>query len=383
MSDMLHHSGGADVHANAPGSPPGLLNVDPDAPATALHILAYGPDNILHERDVSLQRLTELRAQQRAGGDGAWPVMWVDIVGLGSADVLEGIGTLFDLHPLVLEDVLHVGQRPKVEDYEDYNFIVMRMVSDDHNPTTEQLAMVQFDDCILTFQEQPGDPMEPVRDRIHRNTGRIRKSHADYLVYAIIDAVVDFYAPLLEWLSDRIEDLERQILSQPEPGILGAVYDLKHDVLGIRRALLPMRDAIGMLHREEVPRFSKHVDPYLRDCHDHAVRLLENLQVIREASLSLMDLYMSSVSYHMNEVVKVLTIISTIFIPLSFIAGLYGMNFDPHASHVNMPELGWGYGYLFCLALMGFIAGSLLLWFRRKGWMRSDDLAMRLRQPDE
>ena len=361
--------------ANAPGSPPGLVRVHPNAVPSTLNVMAFGPDDLLHETDVPLDWLISMRQDQPT----AWPVLWVDIVGLGSGDVLKGIGELFGLHPLVLEDILHVAQRPKLEEYNDYNFIVMRMVPDPSVPDTEQLAIVQFDNCVLTFQERPGDSLQPVRERIQRNVGRVRSSQADYLTYAIIDAVVDHYAPLLEVLGQRIEQIEHKILSEPATALLAEAYDLKHEILALRRALLPMRDAIGQLHREEVPRFSPEIDPYLRDCFDHALRLIENLDVIREAASGLTDLYMSSVSYHMNEVMKVLTIISTIFIPLSFIVGLYGMNFD-QSSPYNMPELGMRYGYLVIVGIMASITLGLLFYFRRKGWMRPDDLALWLRR---
>lgn len=382
MADPLHPRSHTGARGNAPGSVPGLVKAHKGAVPLRLDIIAYGPDGAMRERDVSVARVIELRAQQAAPApelDGvSWPVLWVDIVGLGDIDILRGLGDIFQLHSLVLEDILHVAQRPKLEEYEDYNFIVARMVADDQRATTEQLAIVQFRNCILTFQERPGDSLEPVRERIARNLGRVRASGADYLAYSVLDAVIDHYAPVLDFMSERIEDVEHAILTNPETSLLSEVYDLKHSVLSLRRLLSPMRDAIGQLHREEVQLFSAQVDPYLRDCYDHAVRLIENLEVIRESASVLMDLYMSSVSFHMNEVVKVLTIISTIFIPLSFIVGLYGMNFDTGVSDLNMPELSWRYGYVFCLGIMGAITVTLLLYFRRKGWMRSENMTERL-----
>ncbi|MEM9487545.1 MAG: magnesium/cobalt transporter CorA [Myxococcota bacterium] len=347
--------------AASPGSPPGTLQINPEALPSRIRAIAYGPDKFHEEEDVGLDRLVELRQQ--------WPVLWIDVVGLGDAEILRGVGERFGLHPLVLEDILHVRQRPKVEEYEDYNFIVVRMLRQLDTPDTEQLALILENDCVITFQEHEGDCLDPVRQRIRRCLGRIRTSGADYLAYAIIDAIVDNYAPHLDWYGDRIEHQEEQILATPDSVQLGALYDLKHELLSLRRILLPMRDAIGRLHREEVPLFSNDMDPYLRDCYDHSLRLLENLEVCREGAAGLMDLYMSSVSHRMNEVMKVLTVISTIFIPLSFIAGLYGMNFDYQASEFNMPELHWRWGYPAVLMIMAVIAALFLLFFARKGWL--------------
>lgn len=386
MEEKREQTGSTEAGGNAPGSVPGLVQAHRGAEPMRLDIIAYGPDEARRESDITMERLIELRAQQAAPApelDGqSWPVLWVDIVGLGDIEVLRGLGEIFQLHPLVLEDILHVAQRPKLEEYDSYNFIVMRMLSNERNPTTEQVAIVQLGNCVLTFQERQGDSLEPVRERIVRGLGRVRANGADYLTYALIDAVVDYYTPLVDWFGERVEELERTILTAPETELLRDVYDLKHSVLGLRRTLLPMRDAIGQLHREAVPLFSAQLDPYLRDCYDHTVRVIENLEVIRESASVLMDLYMSSVSFHMNEVVKVLTIISTIFIPLSFIVGLYGMNFDTGASDLNMPELSWRYGYVFCLGIMGAITVILLLYFRRKGWMKSVDVASWLNRGD-
>jgi magnesium transporter len=366
--------------SNAPGSPPGLLNVDPDAHPSGLTIIAYNGTDMLEERNVGLARVADVRE--------TWPVVWVDIAGLGDADLLRGIGDMFSLHPLVLEDVVHVAQRPKVEEYEHYNFIVIRMIvsappnesdgQSDHEFETEQLAMIFTPGVVITFQERPDDPLEPVRERIRRGLGRLRHSGADYLTYAILDTVVDHYAPRLDRISDHVEEVERRIVRSPQPNELVEAYALKQGMITLRRTLLPMRDAIGRLHNEEVPLFSKEIGPYLRDCYDHATRLIEDMELIRESAAGLMDLYMSCVSHRMNEVMKVLTIIATIFIPLSFIAGLYGMNFHDDVSPWNMPELSWRWGYPFCLAIMAGVAGLLLWYFQRKGWLSNHDITTEL-----
>lgn len=350
--------------AASPGSPPGTLNVDPEAGASRIRYMAYDADQLVEKRDVEVEQLGVIHQSQP--GD---TTLWVDVIGLGSAETLHGIGRTFGLHPLVLEDMLHVRQRPKVEEYDDYNFIVVRMISEVGQSETEQLAIVLKRNCVITVQERPGDCLEPVRQRLRGALGRIRVLGADYLAYAIIDAVVDHYAPHLDWHSDLLQRLEEQVLATTGSVSLGEIYDLKHHLLDLRRVLVPMRDAIGRLHREEIPLFTRTVDPYLRDCYDHSVRLLESLEMCRDSAVSLMSLHLSTMSHRMNEVMKVLTIIATIFIPLSFITGLYGMNFDPGVSRFNMPELSWRLGYPFALGIMGLVAGALLFYFRRKGWL--------------
>jgi magnesium transporter len=346
---------------NTPGRPPGTLEIHPEATPPRIHVMAYKADGFVEEHDVTVERVVEL--------DDDWPFLWVDVIGLGDADTLRELGRHFGLHPLVLEDVVHVAQRSKVEEYDDYEFIVVRMVASPEDIETEQLAMVVKNDCVITFQERSGDCLDPVRQRLRRDQGRIRRSGPDYLAYSLIDTVVDHYMPLLDWLGERIDDAEREIINGARPAVLGEVYDLKHAIFHLRRVLLPLRDAVGKLHREEMPLFSVELDPYLRDCYDHIIRLLETLELYRENATALMELYMTSVSHRMNEVMKVLTIIATIFIPLSFIASLYGMNFDPEASPYNMPELEWRFGYLYALALMAALALGLLGFFYRKGWI--------------
>jgi magnesium transporter len=351
---------------NTPGRLPGTLEVDPEATPSRIHVMAYKADALCEEDGVTPERVAEL--------DDEWPLVWVDVIGLGDAAILRRLGQHFHLHPLVLEDAAHVAQRSKVEEYDDYDFIVVRMVSSPQDSETEQLAIVVKQDCVITFQERAGDCLEPVRDRLRRNLGRIRRSGADYLAYSLIDTVVDHYMPLLEWFGDRIDAAEREIVMGPRRALLSEIYDLKHGIFHLRRVLMPLRDAIGKLHREEVPLFSAELDPYLRDCYDHVIRLLETLELYRENATALMELYMSSVSHRMNEVMKVLTIIATIFIPLSFVASLYGMNFDPEVSPWNMPELGWRFGYPFVLGIMATVAGLLVIYFWRKGWLRNGDI---------
>ena len=350
------------VRRSAPGSPPGTIS-PPDAAAlpTRLHVVAYGPDNLLEEDDVSMARIAELR--------DAWPVVWIDVVGLATTERLREIQDSFAIHPLVIEDVVNVGQRPKVDEYEEYDFIVLRLVGTDLPGLTDQIGIVLKGNCVLTFMERPGPHLDPVRERIRRSLGRMRQAGADYLTYVVIDTIIDLYIPVLDDYGERIEAMEREIIARPRPDMVGRIHELRHEILLLRRSIRPMLDVIGRLHNEEVPLFSREIKPYLRDCLDHVVRQNDAVESSKDAVQSLMELHMSSLSQRMNEVMKVLTMISTIFIPLSFIAGVYGMNFDPETSPWNMPELQSRYGYPYALGLMFLLVVGMLIYFRNKGWL--------------
>ncbi|GAB4510718.1 MAG: magnesium/cobalt transporter CorA [Haliangiales bacterium] len=360
------------IRRSAPGAPPGTISPPtPTALPTRIGVTAYSPKRMLEEEDVELDRLDQI------GQD--WSVIWIDVVGLAATDTLTQLRERYHLHPLVMEDVVNVGQRPKVDEYDDHDFIVLRLIE----PTalsadttvevslehSEQLGIVFKEGVVLTFRERPSEHLDPVRARIRRGLGRIRSSSADYLTYALIDAVIDHYMPVLDILGERIEGLERQILTRPAPSRITDVYDLRYAVQTLRRIIRPTLDVVGRLYHEEVPLFSREIKPYLRDCMDHAIRLVDAVDYQRETSNGLTDLHLSSLSQRMNEVMKVLTIISTIFIPLSFVAGVYGMNFDPGASPWNMPELRWAWGYPFVIGLMATMVVGMLIYFHRKGWL--------------
>ncbi|ACY14652.1 magnesium and cobalt transport protein CorA [Haliangium ochraceum DSM 14365] len=350
------------VRRSAPGAPPGTVS-PPDATAVETHIrtMAYSPAGLSEEEGVGVERCVQLCEGEET--------VWIDVVGLASTDLLVELRDRFGLHPLVMEDVVNTGQRPKLEEYEDYDFIVVRIVSPEPSEAPEQLSLVLKDNCVMTFQEHRNDSLEPVRTRLRRSMGRIRHAKSDYLAYAVLDAVIDHYVPVLDRYGERIEALEREIIFRPDPVLVAHIYELRHEVEELRRAVRPMLDVVGRLHNEEVPLFSEEVMPYLRDCYDHTVRLVDNVDHQRVLAASLMELHLSSMSQRMNEVMKVLTIISTIFIPLSFVVGLYGMNFDPTVSPWNMPELGWRYGYLFVIGFMVAMVLLQLVYFRRKGWL--------------
>jgi len=347
--------------AAPPGSAPGTLVKQPGSAAPTVEVIRYGPDAC---EDVPAAPPAELRA-----GIGALPVTWINVSGLGDLDLLRGYGKAFGLHRLSLADVVNLHQRPKAEVYEGYLFIVTRMPRGGVGPETEQITLVLGENYVLTFQERPGDCFEPVRQRLRRKRGRIRDAGADYLAYALLDAVIDGYYPVLEACGERLARLEDEIIAAPSRAAITDVHDLKHDLLMLRRAIWPQRELVNALLREHAELISATTQVYLRDCYDHAVQLMDVVETYREIASALVDVYLSSVSARLNEVMKVLTIIATIFIPLGFIASVYGMNFDAKSSPWNMPELGWRYGYPFALALMLAVAVGLMVYFARRGWL--------------
>ncbi len=345
-----------------PGAPPGTLIADPEAPPPQIHVFAYGPEQF-HE-----QEITDLR--QLASLFHHWPVLWVDIEGLGNVDTIKAVGEMFSLHRLALEDVLNVHQRPKIEQYNDLYFIVSRMVRIGDTLETEQLSLFLGSSFVLTFQEgKPGDCLEPVRERIREKRGRIRDVGLDYLAYALLDAVVDSYFPVLEAYGEQLEILEDEVMAHPERTVVAHVHDIKRNLLTLRRSIWPQREIFNALLRDETPLVTNETRLYLRDCYDHTSQIIDLVETYRELGADLTDLYLSSVSNRTNEIMRVLTVIATIFIPLTFVAGVYGMNFNPNSSPWNMPELNWPWGYPFALTLMGVCAALQLIFFWRRGWL--------------
>jgi magnesium transporter len=349
----------------APGAAPGTLTVATDAMHPEIQALAYSAASFA---EITPAALPDLAAPVLAPA-----VRWINVDGLGDIPTLRHIGTMFGLHPLALEDIVNLHQRPKVEAYEGYLFIVLRMpVSVPSIPPssaprleTEQVTMALGPDFVVTFQERPGDSFEPVRHRLRSPGGQIRQRGPDYLAYALIDA----FFPILEDYGEQVEALEDDVIAHPGNRQIARIHELKRNLLTARRALWPLRDMLNALLREETPLIDPQTRIYLRDCHDHAIQLIDLVETYREICSGLVEIHLSSVSNRMNEIMKVLTIIATIFIPLTFIVGVYGMNFDPAAGPLSMPELGWRYGYPAVLLLMTLIAAGLLIWFRRKGWI--------------
>ncbi len=293
-------------------------------------------------------------------------VSWLNIDGLHEVPILEQLGTHFGIHPLVLEDIVSTHQRPKTDEYEGYLYVVMRMVGFDekrHEISMEQISLILGPSYVLTFQEREGDVFEPVRERLRRGKGRARKLGPDYLAYALMDAVVDHYFVVLERIGDRIEQLEQALIEEPTQEQLQAIHRLKREMILLRKSIWPLREVVGGLERSESELFQEGTDLFLRDVYDHTIQAVDAVESFRDILSGLQDLYLSSISNKMNEVMKVLTIIGTIFIPLSFLAGLYGMNFD------FMPELHWKWSYPIFWVVILVAAGGMLAFFRRKRWL--------------
>ena len=323
-----------------------------------IDVIEYGPDGVEEVRDATVERAIEAARGPRAA--------WIDVVGLHDVGLLERLGGALDLHPLTLEDVASVGQRAKLEPFDAYLYLVLRMLDPDGGPgggpRDEQLSIVLLPGAVVTFQERPGDPFEALRERIRTGKGRVRRLGADYLAYALVDVVVDGYFALLEAYGDRVARIEESVAGDPDPATMGEIGRLKRDLLFARRAIWPVRDLLSSLQREESDLTSDAVETFLRDAHDHAVQAAEMADTLREVLSGLQDAYLSVLSFRMNETMRVLTMISTIFIPLSFLAAVYGMNFD------RMPELRLPWAYPALWALMVALGVAMLMWFRRRGW---------------
>ncbi|HBS28034.1 MAG TPA: magnesium and cobalt transport protein CorA [Phycisphaerales bacterium] len=347
-----------------PGAPPGTLIRPPDHAPPLIRVIAYC-DGSVEERQCTT--VEEVRAFRRAG----W-VLWVNIDGLGDPDLLSRMGEAFGLHPLALEDVIDTHQRPKVERYDNALFVIMREIRLNHRVESEQLALFLLDGVVISFQETVGDVFDPVRNRIRSKSGKIRARGADYLAYALVDATIDSYFPILEQLGERVDDIEDSLVGCPKRSDVRLLHEAKRDFFHVRRAMWPMREAVTSMVREENPLISDETRMYLRDCSDHAVRIVDLVETGREICSDLMDVYLSSMSHRMNNVMKVLTIISTIFIPLTFLAGVYGMNFDRAAGPASMPELGWPMGYVAFWIVCAVIACGLIGAFWWLGWLGGD-----------
>ena len=324
-------------------------------------VFSYSENELVEHHDADVETVRALRGQPG--------VTWVNLTGLGNSDFLVQLAEIFGLHQLALEDVLNVHQRPKVEEFDAYLFVVARMINGPGSADTEQISIFLGKDYVLSVQEKSGDCFDAVRDRLRQGRGLIRSRGADYLCYALIDSVVDAYFPTLENLGEDLEQLEDAVVSKAEPELISALHEMKRDLLALRRAIWPHREMLNTLVREPHVLLTRDTQLYLRDCYDHAIQLMDIVETYREIASGLVDVYISSVSTKLNEIMKVLTIIATIFMPLGFIASLYGMNFDRSASIWNMPELGWKFGYLFSLGLMGICAIGLIAYFWRKGWL--------------
>ncbi len=354
------------VHRRKKGLAPGTLVYGGDEPTgpVAIRAIDYNSE-MLQETEVE-------RVEDCAAYATRETVTWINVDGVHDTALVSRLGQLFDIHPLTLEDVVSTHQRPKMEEYPAYVYIVLQMMHYDHETAaleSEQVSLVFGSGFLISFQESiEGDVFEPIRKRL-RESGRIRAGGADFLAYALIDIVVDHYMYILEDLGEHIEALEDEVTIHPHPDIMHEINTFRRGVVHLRRSIWPLRDVVAALQRSELSFVSAETGLFLRDVYDHTVRTAEIIESTRDILASLTDLHVSALSFRMNEIMKVLAIIATFFMPLTFISGIYGMNFNPEASPLNMPELEWYFGYPFALGVMAVVAIGMFLFFRRRKWL--------------
>ncbi|MFH1577081.1 MAG: magnesium/cobalt transporter CorA [Candidatus Margulisiibacteriota bacterium] len=346
-------------NSKAKGLPPGtLVHVgEKKTDKTRITVIAYGQNNF-EEKEV--KNIEECFPYKDNGH-----ISWINVDGIHQTEVIEKLGKQFGLHPLVLEDIVNTEQRPKMEDYGDYLYIVLKMIYLNNQADlimSEQVSLVLGKDLVISFQERAGDVFEPIRERLRTAKGRIRQFGADYLAYALLDAIVDGYFAILEKTGERIEVVEQKVAVDPKPKTLQLIHQLKSDMVFLRKSIWPLREVLCGLQRNESSLIQGSTAVYLRDVYDHTIRVAESIESYREMVSGLLDIYLSSVSNRMNEVMKVLTVIATIFIPLTFVAGIYGMNFK------YMPELEWHWAYFAVLGVMAVIGLVMVYYFRKKKW---------------
>lgn len=346
--------------AKKAGLPPGALLYTGErvAGGSRISVLDYDGEFLREKEAVNPEELAHFRSTSS--------VTWISVNGLQDVGLIEKIGKLFGIHPLVLEDILTTDQRPKMEDHGEYLYMVLRCFATEagvQELKAEQVSLLVGPSYVISFQESGQDIFRSIRERINSAGGRIRKEGADYLAYSLLDTVVDNYFLVLEELGERIEDLEDALVARPERDALQKIHVLKREMLFFRKALWPLREFVAVLSRGDSPLLKETTVPYIRDVYDHTIHAIETLETYRDIVSGMLDIYLSGVSNRMNKVMKVLTIISTIFMPLTFIAGLYGMNFR------YMPELEWRWGYPAVLALMAAVSAGMLTVFRRQKWL--------------
>jgi magnesium transporter len=344
------------------GSAPGtLVHVgERKAERIGVQIIEYTSEH-LAEREFSGETIADCSPLK-----GAPTVSWINVDGIHEIGQIEALANRFGLHPLVQEDILDTEHRPKFENYDDYIFLVLKMLqfNGEHGEiSTEQVSLILGPSYVISFQERQGDVFDAVRERLRLGKGRIRRMGADYLAYALLDSIVDSYFAILEKIGDEIEILEEELVTDPGKETMARIHHFKREMILLRRSIWPLREVVSGLQREESPLVTEGVGLYLRDVYDHTIQVIDTVETFRDIISGMLDLYLSSVSNRMNEVMKVLTIIATIFIPLTFFAGIYGMNFE------YMPELHWKYSYPLLWLLMVGSAAGMLVFFRRKKWL--------------
>lgn len=324
----------------------------------SVDLIQYSIEDHQVIKNVSLTRIQQAVETENT-------VNWININGIHQTEVIEKIGAQFKLHPLVMEDIVHPEQRPKLEDYNDYLYLVVRMINVKDETgivSNEQISLVLKNNTLISFQEVPGDVFESIRERLLKNNVKLRKSGADYLIYSLLDAIVDNYFNVLEKIGDDLQNLELEILNEPKSTMLSALNYQKRELIYLRKSVWPLREVISLLGKTENTHVQQNTLIYLRDVYDHTVHVIDSIETLRDITSGLMDIYLSSLRHKMNTVMKTLTIIATIFIPLTFIVGIYGMNFD------NMPELHYENGYWVVWLIMGLISLGMLVYFKRKKW---------------
>jgi magnesium transporter len=346
-------------HLQKIGLPPGsLIHIgEQKTEKASIHLINFD-ENAVHEK--------KLRDIEEAFTYLAQPsVTWINIDGLHEVSIIDKLGQHLNIHPLVLEDILNTGHRPKIEDHGDYIHFVLKMLDYDEKSNeliTDQLSLILGKNYVITFQEQAGDAFDPIRERLRSGNTRIKRRKADYLTYALIDAVVDSYFIILEHLGEAIETLEEDLLNKPTPETLHEIHGMKRKMILLRKSIWPLREVINALEREESALIQKSTEVFLKDVYDHTIQVIDTVETYRDMVTGMLDIYLSNISNRMNEVMKILTIITTIFIPLSFIAGIYGMNFR------YMPELEWRWAYFSVWLVMLGVAGIMIYFFKKKRW---------------
>lgn len=346
-----------------PGTSPGTIVSPPGARPTIIDMIAYGPNDVFEKRIENWQDVQDAFKK--------YPVVWVNIEGLENSDLVRQSGEIFGIHPLALEDVMNIQERSKLEQYGENSFFVVHMAEMKEGLETEKLSIYTSKSFVVTFQDGPIDVMNPVRDRIRKGTGLIRKMGSDYLTYAVVDAVIDSYFPVLEAYGDLLDKLEEGIIENPKREMVSQIHSLKKEFFALKRMAWSLRDAISAFLRDASPLYSPETRIYFRDCYDHIITVLDFVETYREFLSDLMDIYLSSLSNRMNEIMKVLAIFTTLFVPPTLIAGIYGMNFHTQLSPYNMPELTWYFGYPYALGLMLAVSLSILGLLYWKGWLGS------------
>lgn len=342
------------------GLPPGtLVHIGEKSQAEShIHLFDYEQSDLREKEVREIQSVLPFKNHPT--------VSWLNIDGLQDLDLIQNIGNALTIHPLTLEDIVHTGQRAKTEEFDDYLFVVLKMLRynpDDRHIHAEQVSLILGERYLMSFQELPGDVFDGVRERLRKGKGRIRRSGADYLLYALMDAIVDQYFIILETFGEKIEDIEEGLLTYPTTEMLQELHDIKREMIFFRKQVWPLREILSSLSKREMDLITEATGVFLRDVHDHTVQVIDTIESYRDLLSGMVDIYLSTISNRMNEVMKVLTIIATIFIPVTFVAGVYGMNF------AYMPELKWPWGYLWFWGLVVATAAGMLIFFRRKKWL--------------